>query len=37
MTRLYNEDGTGYVQVLVPQNKQVYERIRAQRDGNKGN
>ena len=33
MTKLYNEQGTGYVQVLVPQNRQVYERVRAHRDG----
>lgn len=33
MTRLVNADGTGYLQVLVPQNLKTYERIRALRDG----
>lgn len=32
MTKLYNPEGTGYIQVLVPQNKQVYETITRQRD-----
>lgn len=32
MTKLYNSEGTGYIQVLVPQNKQVYETITRQRD-----
>ena len=33
MPKLFNEEGTGYVQVLVPQNLQVYDRIRRLRDG----
>lgn len=33
MTRLFNAEGTGYVQVLVPQNLEVYKKIRAKRDG----
>lgn len=32
MTKLYNSEGTGYIQVLVPQNKRVYETITRQRD-----
>ena len=32
MTKLYNSEGTGYIQVLVPQNKKVYETITRQRD-----
>lgn len=32
MTKLYNAEGTGYIQVLVPQNRQVYETITRQRD-----
>ena len=32
MTKLFNPEGTGYIQVLVPQNKQVYETITRQRD-----
>ncbi len=35
MDRLVNKDGTGYLQVLVPQNMKVYERIRALRDGSR--
>lgn len=33
MPTLFNEKGTGYVQVLIPQNLEVYRRIRAKRDG----
>lgn len=32
MRKLYNEEGTGYVQTLVPQNLQTYKRIRELRD-----
>jgi hypothetical protein len=32
MTRLFNEEGTGYVQVLVPQNLEVYRKVKQQRD-----
>lgn len=32
MHRLVNREGTGYLQVLVPQNLEVYERIRSRRD-----
>lgn len=32
MTRLVNSEGTGYLQVLVPQNLKTYERIRERRD-----
>ena len=35
MTRLYNAEGTGYVQVLSPQNREVYRTIRAKRDADK--
>ena len=34
MERLFNEEGTGYVQVLVPQNMEVYRTYRRKRDGN---
>ena len=33
MERLFNEEGTGYVQVLVPQNMEVYRTYRRKRDG----
>lgn len=33
MSRLFNADGTGYVQTLTPQNRQVYETVRRWRDG----
>ena len=33
MKKLFNEDGTGYVQVLVPQNLETYRKIREKRDG----
>ncbi len=33
MQRLLNDRGTGYIQVLVPQNLQVYEAARRKRDG----
>lgn len=32
ITKLFNEEGTGYVQVLVPKNLETYNRVRAQRD-----
>lgn len=32
MKKLFNEDGTGYVQVLVPQNLETYRKIREKRD-----
>ncbi len=32
MTTLVNDNGTGYLQVLVPQNLKIYDRIRRQRD-----
>lgn len=32
MTRLFNAEGTGYVQTLVPQNLEVYRAVRARRD-----
>lgn len=32
MKKLFNEEGTGYVQTLVPQNLKVYEVIRKKRD-----
>lgn len=32
MTKLYNEEGTGYVQQLVPKNMEVYRRERERRD-----
>lgn len=35
MTRLYNSQGTGYVQTLVPQNLEVYKKIRNARDTKK--
>lgn len=34
MTKLFNADGTGYVQTLVPQNLDTYRAIRARRDAN---
>ncbi|MDE6444169.1 MAG: hypothetical protein K2K64_07105, partial [Muribaculaceae bacterium] len=34
MTRLYNPEGTGYVQILVPKNLETYSRERGVRDGN---
>lgn len=34
MTRLFNEEGTGYVQTLVPQNLEVYRTYKEQRDNN---
>lgn len=33
LDKLWNKDGTGYVQILVPRNKAVYEKIRRVRDG----
>lgn len=33
MRALYNDRGTGFMQILVPQNLQVYKTIRAKRDG----
>lgn len=30
--KLYNDKGTGYVQILVPQNREVYKKIRELRD-----
>lgn len=32
MTKLFNEEGTGYVQVLVPKNKKVYKEVRESRE-----
>lgn len=32
MTKLFNDEGTGYVQILVPQNLEMYDKIRARRD-----
>lgn len=32
MKRLFNDEGTGYVQTLVPQNMEVYRLIRSKRD-----
>ncbi len=32
MTRLVNNEGTGYLQILVPQNLKTYKRIRERRD-----
>lgn len=32
MQKLFNEEGTGYVQVLVPQNLEVYRTVRSKRD-----
>ncbi len=37
MRTLVNSHGTGYLQVLVPQNLKVYEQIRKQRDRRQGN
>lgn len=33
MTRLFNDEGTGYVQLLVPKNLETYQKIRQLRDG----
>lgn len=33
MNKLYNEEGTGYVQILKPRNLETYEIIRKHRDG----
>ncbi len=35
MEKLFNKDGTGYVQILVPQNLEAYREARARRDGAK--
>lgn len=35
MTRLFNEEGTGYVQTLVPQNIEVYRTVREKRDNDR--
>lgn len=35
MTRLFNDEGTGYVQVLTPQNRETYRRISEKRDSRK--
>ena len=35
MTRLFNDEGTGYVQVLTPLNRETYRRISERRDSAK--
>lgn len=35
MTRLFNDEGTGYVQVLTPLNRETYRRISERRDSSK--
>ena len=32
MEKLFNKDGSGYVQTLVPKNMEVYRSVRAKRD-----
>lgn len=36
MDKLVNGEGTGYVQILVPQNRNIYDRVRHKRDGGSG-
>lgn len=33
MSKLFNSEGTGYVQTLVPKNLETYRKVRAERDG----